>query len=201
RFEFREEPARHIVLLSVSVVDKSSYFTDLSVSIKKSGKKDAFIFIHGYNVTFADAARRTAQMAYDLGFQGEPVFCSCPSRGNLLHYTADEANTEWTQSNLKQFLDDFTSETDAENIFLIGHGMGNRALTRAFGQLIAEKPSLRKRFKEIILSAPDIDAEVFKRDIAPQIVPATLYASSTDEALTLSKKFRQYSRAGDAGDS
>ena len=199
RFEFRQDPERHIMLLSVSLLDKSKYFADLSVRIKKSVKKDAFIFVHGYNVTFADAARRTAQMAYDLGFAGAPVFYSWPSQGSLLRYTVDEANNEWTQSNLKQFLDDFTSETDAENIFLIGHGMGNRALTRAFGQLITEKPTLRNRFREVILSAPDIDAEVFKRDIVPKIVPATLYASSTDEALTRSKKFRQYARAGDAG--
>jgi len=62
-----------------------------------------------------------------------------------------------------------------------------------------EKPNLRNRFWEIILSAPDIDAEVFKRDIAPQIVPATLYASSRDEALKLSKQFHGYPRAGDSG--
>ena len=187
------------MLLNTSVVDRSNYFADLSIRIKKSDKNDAFIFVHGYNVTFEDAARRTAQMAYDLGFEGAPVFYSWPSQGSLLSYTVDEANNEWTQSNLKQFLEDFTSATDAQNIFLIGHGMGNRALTRAFGQLIAEKPTLRNRFREVILSAPDIDAEVFKRDIAPHIVPATLYASSTDEALTGSKKFRQYARAGDAG--
>ena len=199
RFEFRQDPERHIVLLRVSLLDKSKYFADLSVRIKKSVRKDAFIFVHGYNVTFADAARRTAQMAYDLGFGGAPVFYSWPSQGSLLRYTVDEANNEWTQSNLKQFLDDFTSKTDAENIFLIGHGMGNRALTRAFGQLVTEKPTLRNKFREVILSAPDIDAEVFKRDIVPQIVPATLYASSTDEALTRSKKFHQYARAGDAG--
>ena len=111
----------------------------------------------------------------------------------------DEANNEWTQNNLKQFLDDFASQSGVQSIFLIAHSMGSRALTRAFGQLIREKPSLRNRFKEIILSAPDIDAEVFKRDIASQIIAATLYASSGDQALKFSKKFHGYARAGDAG--
>src|SRR5215471_3414159 len=122
-----------------------------------------------------------------------------PLKAACTTYTVDEANNEWTQNNLKQFLDDFASQSGVQSIFLIAHSMGSRALTRAFGQLIREKPSLRNRFKEIILPAPDIDAEVFKRDIASQIIPATLYASSGDQALKFSKKFHGYARAGDAG--
>jgi esterase/lipase superfamily enzyme len=58
-------------------------------------------------------------------------------------------------------------------------------------------------FNEVVLTAPDIDADVFKRDIAPRIVKTakrvTLYASSNDEALALSKKLHGYPRAGDSG--
>jgi esterase/lipase superfamily enzyme len=31
---------------------------------------DLLVFIHGYNTTFADALRRTAQIFYDLDFGG-----------------------------------------------------------------------------------------------------------------------------------
>jgi esterase/lipase superfamily enzyme len=199
KFEYRGDPERHVLLLSVYVEDQKKYFASIGARLKESSKKNAFVFIHGYNVTFEDAARRTAQMAYDLGFDGAPVFYSWPSQGSLSGYTVDETNNEWSQNNLKQFLDDFASQTNAQDIFLIAHSMGSRALTRAFGQLIRERPLLRSRFREVILSAPDIDADVFKRDIASQIIPATLYASSRDEALRLSKTFHGYPRAGDAG--
>jgi esterase/lipase superfamily enzyme len=60
-----------------------------------------------------------------------------------------------------------------------------------------------QRLKEVILAAPDIDAEVFKRDIAPALLasgsPITLYASSTDLALEASKRVHGYPRAGDSG--
>ena len=60
-------------------------------------------------------------------------------------------------------------------------------------------------FQEVILTAPDIDADIFKRDIAPAIARTarrvTLYASSNDEALILSKKLHGYPRAGDSGSS
>jgi esterase/lipase superfamily enzyme len=199
KFEFRANPEKHVVLLSVRVHDQNAYFADLKRVIDQSSKRDAFIFLHGYNVTFEDAARRTAQMAYDLGFSGAPIFYSWPSQGTPYGYVMDEQNVEWATHNLKRFLDDFSTNANAQNIFLIAHSMGARALTMAFSQLIVEKPNLRNRFREIILSAPDIDAEVFKRDIVPRMAPLTLYASSRDRALSISKSIHGYPRAGESG--
>jgi esterase/lipase superfamily enzyme len=53
-------------------------------------------------------------------------------------------------------------------------------------------------------TAPDVDADTFRRDLAPAIVNAagrvTLYASSNDEALIASRKVHGYRRAGESGD-
>jgi len=70
-----------------------------------------------------------------------------------LAYTADEQSVEWGQANLKTFLEEFFMRSEAQNIYLIAHSMGNRALTRAVGMLLAEKPNLRERLKEVILAA------------------------------------------------
>ena len=79
--------------------------------------------------------------------------------------------------------------------------MGARVLTGALKELRAEYPAIDPKLREIILAAPDIDADTFERDIAPRILTskrsATLYASSNDYALTLSKRFAGYRRAGD----
>jgi esterase/lipase superfamily enzyme len=203
KLEFREDPAKHLVLLSVLVQPKDKYFTDLAARVRASAQASTFLFVHGYNVTFEDASRRTAQISYDLGFDGAPVFYSWPSQGTRLGYTVDEQNIEWAQANLKGFLEDFFGRSDAQSVYLIAHSMGNRALTRAVASLLAEKPSLGQRLKEVILTAPDIDADVFKRDIAPALTksgrPITLYASSEDLALVASKKVHGYPRAGDSG--
>ncbi len=203
RLEFREDPAKHVVLLSVVVLTKDGFFSDLAGRVGASEARSAFLFVHGYNVPFAEAARRTAQISYDLGFEGAPVFYSWPSQGTAAAYPVDEQNIEWAQANLRAFLDDFFTRSDAQNLYLIAHSMGNRALTRAVADLLAEKPALRQRLKEVILAAPDIDADVFRRDIAPALAasgrPVTLYASSEDLALLASKKFHGSPRAGDAG--
>jgi esterase/lipase superfamily enzyme/Tfp pilus assembly protein PilF len=201
RLELSEDPEQHVVLLSVMEKDKSAFYQDVASRIRKSAGKNAFVFVHGYNVTFADAARRTAQMAYDLGFDGAPVFYSWPSQASYASYGVDETNAEWSQVDLENFLKDFAEQSEADNIFLIAHSMGARVLTGALKELLAEDPQIRSKLKEIILAAPDIDADTFKRDIAPRILTtersATLYASSGDYALTASKNFAGYRRAGD----
>jgi esterase/lipase superfamily enzyme len=204
RFEFREDPKSHVVLLKIAVQPEEGFFRQLSYKVLASRKRTAFVFVHGYNVSFGEAARRTAQMAYDLGFEGAPAFFSWPSRGEAGGYIADEANAEWTGANLKEFLRDFITRSGAERIYLISHSMGGRPLTRALLALFEEGPKYRDRVQELILTAPDIDAAVFKRDIAPKLREArqstTLYASSTDKALAFSKKLHGYARAGESGD-
>ena len=204
RLEFRPDPEKHVVLLSIATEPQDVFFAQLASKVEKSGRKSAFLFVHGYNVSFEEAARRTAQISYDLGFDGAPVFYSWPSQASLSGYTIDEQNIEWAQSNLRGFLDDFFAESNAQHVYLIAHSMGNRALTRAVASLLDDKPELRDRLTELILTAPDIDADVFKRDIAPVIAAScssvTLYASSGDKALLASKAVHGYPRAGDSGE-
>jgi len=203
RLEFRDDPATHVVLLTAEVQDAATFYTALGAQIAASAGKNAFLFIHGYNVTFEDAARRTGQMAYDLGFDGAPVFYSWPSQGDLAGYTVDENNIEWSTPHILGFLSDFLDQTAAQNVYLIAHSMGSRGLTRAIAALMAAQPLLAQKITEIILAAPDIDAAVFKNDIAPQLAsarnPVTLYASSDDLALAASKAVHGYARAGDSG--
>lgn len=205
KLEFKEDPEKHISLLEIAVLDSEAYFTLLSDKVRSSTQKNAFIFVHGYNVTFENAAKRTAQIAYGLGFDGAPVFYSWPSHGNTAKYTFDEANIKWAQTDIEHFLKEFTEKSDADNIYLIAHSMGNRALTRAYASLMNKHPKLASRFQEVILAAPDIDADVFKREIAPAMIqagnPITLYASSHDIPLKASKTVHGgHPRAGDSGE-
>ena len=49
----------------------------------------ALLFVHGYNVTFESALYRTAQIAFDLEFDGVPFLFSWPSKGDFQSYRAD----------------------------------------------------------------------------------------------------------------
>jgi esterase/lipase superfamily enzyme len=204
RLEFREDPERHVVLLGVHPESAKEFYADLRGCMAKAARKEAFVFVHGYNVGFETAVRRTAQIAYDLKFEGAPIAYSWPSQEGLLSYVVDETNVAWTVPHLKGFLLGIAEQSGATSVHLVAHSMGNRALTSALRELAVEHKGACPRFHEVVLTAPDIDADVFRRDLAPAIVGTadrvTLYASSNDEALIASRLVHGFRRAGESGD-
>ncbi|QJR10720.1 hypothetical protein DSM104443_01789 [Usitatibacter rugosus] len=198
---FEENEKYDIVIKNARALPAHEFFSLMRSRIASSSRRDTLLFIHGYNVSFEEAARRTAQIAYDLEFKGAAVFYSWPSQSAALKYTVDEANVEWSQSNLRGFLEEYLRTSGADRVFLIAHSMGSRALTRALREIYLVDPALRSKVTELILAAPDIDAQVFVRDIAPVLAnemrPITLYASSDDRALWASSVVHGTPRAGD----
>lgn len=198
------DPERHFLLKKVEPLTDEPFFAELRRQVARSPKKEVFVFVHGYNVTFEAAALRTAQMKSDLEFKGAACFYSWPSQGGLLQYTRDEENVRYTLTHLRQFLDLVVKHSGAESIHLIAHSMGNRAVTDVLKEIRLELGKEKsKLFNQIILAAPDVDAQVFVKDIAPRIKDTgervTLYASSNDRALLASKFVHGSLRAGESG--
>ncbi|QSI78277.1 alpha/beta hydrolase [Niveibacterium microcysteis] len=200
--EFRQDPEKHVVLLSVKPMDRKRFLDEIASEIDEAGSRHALVFVHGYNTGFEDAARRTAQISYDIGFQGVPLFYSWPSQNSLLGYGEDERSVAKSQPLMRDFFRDLAERLDAETIYVLAHSMGTRATAGALAELFTEKPELRSRFRQIMLMAPDIDADVFRTQIAPALVQPdnrlTLYASSNDIALKASKAVHQAARLGAA---
>jgi esterase/lipase superfamily enzyme len=203
RFEFREDPERHFVIVERTVKAAPVFYAELAARVQRSDRKDAFVFVHGYNVGFDDAVYRTAQIAYDLGFGGAPILFSWPSNGFALEYVADVNNSDWSVGHLKAFLAEVGANSGATSVYLIAHSMGNRVLTGALERLAADTASAPlPRFTHLVLTAPDIDADIFRQlatTIQKTATHVTLYASSNDRALQLSKRINGYPRAGDSG--
>lgn len=201
RFEFRADPQKHVILRDIQTKAEGAFFDDLRAAVAKSKEKQSFVFVHGYNVTFEDAARRTGQLAFDLGFDGAPILYSWPSQGTVPGYPVDRENATWSIPHLEAFLAKVARDTGAERIHVIAHSMGNQVLAGALDRLAAAAPP--PLFNEIVLTAPDIDAQVFQ-NLAARILPAaqrtTLYASAADKALAASYEFNGHRRAGDTRD-
>jgi esterase/lipase superfamily enzyme len=199
KLEFRPDPDKHIVLTYTTSLEEELFFEQLRASIAKSAKKEAFVFVHGYNVSFEDAARRTGQIAFDLGFIGAPIFYSWPSNDKIADYIKDETNITWSTPHFQRFLTLLSQNSGAERIHIIAHSMGNRAVCDAL-KALSYDPGNRVKFNHLVLAAPDIDAETFQelatllQRLAARI---TLYESSKDKALFASKKIHGNARAGE----
>jgi esterase/lipase superfamily enzyme len=211
RLEFRENPARHVMVTAVQPLARDAFLTDIRSTFQHASGKHALLFIHGYNVTFADAVRRAAQIAYDLRtdeqmeFPGVPLLYSWPSRGDVLGYLMDETNVRWTQPHFEAFLRMALAETGAEVVHVIAHSMGNRALIECLSTLdLAGLPRGSAVLDQVVFAAPDFDADTLA-DLAAQLSSRarryTLYASSGDLALRASRELRRgLRRAGESGD-
>ncbi|MEX4004162.1 alpha/beta hydrolase [Paraburkholderia sp. EG285A] len=199
------DPTRDVTVLKVAVTPYDQFRDELRSKALNASTPSVLLFIHGYNVSFEDAAMRTAQMARDLQFAGAPVLFSWPSRANLFAYFNDEAAIERAQDDIEHFVTQVLAATPGANLYVIAHSMGNRGMTRALVGFARAHPEQAGRIREVILAAPDIDTDVFVHQIAPSLVaigaPVTLYASSTDHALRISEAIHGGPRAGDSGDS
>jgi esterase/lipase superfamily enzyme len=197
RLEFGEDEQKHIILRSAQPLESDAFFENIDQELRSKGD-GLLVFVHGYNVSFEDAARRTAQMAYDLNFPGAPVFYSWPSQSNWYQYQMDRKNIELSVGHIRRFLEQLVARSGAKSIHLIAHSMGNVGLTEALAELEAGQGPL---FNQVVLAAPDIDADIFRNRIAPRIVGkaqrCTLYTSKTDLALVASRYFNAGQRAGE----
>ena len=86
----REDPSRDVVISELS-----SFGTDYDAwvrAVKGTGKRDAFVYVHGYYTSFESAARQAGQLAFDLeidrDFEGLPMLYSWPSQGTLKGYSS-----------------------------------------------------------------------------------------------------------------
>ena len=199
-----EDEKSHIVIRGATEQSYDEFYADVTRRILSSPRREAFVFVHGYNVAFQDAVFRTAQIAWDLQFPGAAILYSWPSLAEVKAYPTDYNNNEWTIPHLQYFLEDVVRRTEVQAIHLIAHSLGNRAMTYALNRIAAGRRVPPNRFTQIILAAPDIDASTFlplAAAVAQSGRRTTLHASSEDAALKLSAQYQgdrgNYRRAGD----
>jgi len=78
-FRFWANPRTDVVLREVRELPKNFFFLNLHKAILTENedrfreKLKALVFVHGFNTNFDEAARRTAQLAYDLKYKGAPI--------------------------------------------------------------------------------------------------------------------------------
>lgn len=205
KFEWSHEEDKHINVRDVLKLNREEFTTRLNRAVEASADNKLMVFVHGYNEDFIDTSRMVAQFSDDLKFSGPVVLFSWPSQGNLTGYTVDETNAQWAQSHFLEMMSALLEQIPVHSIYLVGHSMGNRIIGNAMITLSSERlESDMMLFREIIMIAPDIDADVFRMDMAPRLartgIHVTLYASSRDRALMASKAFHGYPRAGDSGE-
>lgn len=198
-FVRQPDPNRFFTIEELKGLSREAFMKQLSAT-GTNQDKSLLLFVHGFNVTFEDAALRTAQLAHDLQFRGKVMFYSWPSAGTIAGYWEDEDSSRISAQRFQKLLANLLT-TPVTHIYIITHSMGSRVVIPSVNNLAAQGVDVSK-ISELILAAPDFNEIEFK-DIAAAFeglrskgTHVTIYASSNDFALRVSRIIHSYRRLG-----
>jgi len=201
KMDIVDEPSEAATLSHNEIFSREDFSGDLNTAINRSDNNSVLIYVHGFNVSFEEAAIRSAQLSYDIGFSGTTVFFSWPARGEYPTYIADVESAQASQQYFESMINDVLYLTSANRIYLVAHGLGARLASRVMKSVLLTQPGFRSRVKELVLVAPDIDVNEFTEELVPYIAtvdsPVTVYAFGDDSSMAISKSLSDGIAVGD----
>lgn len=197
----KEDPKQHFTIKEIKALTKEELLAQVKARLKDSQryKDQAVVFVHGFNTSFDNALYRTAQIAYDLEFDGATFLYSWPSGGAVASYTYDRESAQAAEPYLREFLEMVVKQTGAKSVSVIAHSMGNQPLMDVLRDMKSAAPE-GVAISQVFLAAPDVDADGFSNlalAIKGMAKNVTLYVASNDRALIVSRNFWGSYRAGD----
>jgi esterase/lipase superfamily enzyme len=187
------DPAKSFVTLRADRIDLKEALRRFHVRIAATPKRRALVFVHGYNTRFEEAVYRLAQIVNDSHAPVTPILFTWPSRGKLLAYAYDRESANYSRDALENVLQALAADPAVDEIAVLAHSMGNWITLEALRQMAIRNKTLPKKIGNVMLAAPDVDVDVFRRQIAAIDAsgyhpPFTLFVSQDDDALAVSSR-------------
>ncbi len=147
-------------------------------------------FVHGYNVQFADAVFRLAQIAEDLSIRAAPVLFSWPSGGELAGYYYDRESANYSRDAFEAVIMQAVENENVTQIAILAHSMGSWITMETLRQMSIRDGELSEKITDVVLAAPDLDIDVFQKQfqrLGAQRPHFTFLVSTDDRALGVSR--------------
>lgn len=155
------------------------------------GRRNVFLFIHGYNTMFAEGLYRFAQVVHDSQSSAVPVLFTWASRGRLGSYVYDTNSATAARDDLEHTVR-MLFASDADQVHILAHSMGNWVTVEALRQIkISGRLPAIAKLGSVFLADADIDTDVFKsqmRRFGRPPKPFYVIVSRDDQALRLSDR-------------
>lgn len=132
--------AKGMVVKAIKGMSETDFWAKIGETLKPSlGENSLLFFLHGYKVSFLEAAIRTAQLKYDLKIP-HAAFYSWPSKVKLIGYGADVASVDAATPYIANFLNQLGALTAGQKMKLhvIAHSMGNLGLLLALERILLD---------------------------------------------------------------
>ena len=195
-----------IQLRQVQLLDQSDFIAQLRQQVQASPLRSILINVNGFRERFPSALRKTAFLSHVLDINS-PVLVfdwpgdqgSTPRGYRRAQRIAGESGAE-----LAQTLGLIIRQVQPERLWLVANSMGGEVVVHAFSILYreADLADAEVEIEDVVLTAPDVDRDEFnnqfKREIAALARNLTVYVSSNDRALLISRVLNRGRRLGEA---
>jgi esterase/lipase superfamily enzyme len=174
-----------------------AFLTELRARLAQTPRKEVFMYVHGFNISFENAVLTGGEFWHFLGREGVPIVYAWPAgQGALRAYGYTEQSSLFTIHHLKQTIRLIASCPEVEKIHIVGHSRGTDVASRAVLELhleTRENGNTQEKFKfgKLVLAAPDMDIDVVSQAlwaerISQALQTVVVYVHRHDRALSLS---------------
>jgi len=195
-----------IKLNDIEKHDRQQFIDRLREIVDKSPGRSLLIVIHGFRERFPSALRKTSFVASVLDIDTPVLVFDWPGdQGSSLRgYRAARTVAQESGGDLARALGVIIRKVQPDHLSLIANSMGGEVVVRAFSLLNeqTEFGDTELELDHVVLTAPDVDHTEFdtrfKNEIKAMAKDLTVYVSSNDRALLMSRLINRSQRAGES---
>jgi pimeloyl-ACP methyl ester carboxylesterase len=194
-----------IRIRAVRALDRAEALRQVRAMVAASPHRALLILVHGFRTDFDSALRGTAFLAHILDIDAPVMVFDWPAdQGDSLggyrraRRVADESAAE-----LAEALKLAAREIRPDRLWLVANSLGAQVAVEAVRRLHGEGGPLGGPIlDELVLTAPDVDRASFdgglKGKLAALVGRTTVYVSSNDRALLVSRVVNRAARLGES---
>jgi esterase/lipase superfamily enzyme len=195
-----------IKVVDLKHLDRDAFAHDVRAMVAASPLRALLVVVHGYRSSFDFALRGTAFLANVLDINAPVMVFDWPGdQGDSLSgYRRAQRTATDSGAELAEVLRLIVREIQPKRLWLLANSMGAQVVVDAFGQLYRDKDFADADLEvdHVVLTAPDVDHTLFneqlKNELAALARRTTVYVSSNDRALLVSRVINRGRRLGES---
>jgi len=200
---FQNEEIR---LKEVRELEQTAFVSQVRRLIQDSPYRSLLVVVHGFKEAFPSAMRKTAFLSHVLDVNTPVLLFDWPGNqgGSLGGYRRARRVAEASGAELARTLELIIRDIQPDRLWLVANSMGAQVVVDAFALLYqeADLADAETEIEDVVLTAPDVDHDEFdnqfKQEIKALARNLTVYVSSNDRALLISRIINRERRRGES---
>ena len=195
-----------IRLKEVQSLQQEAFVTQLRQQVEDSPHHAVLIVLHGFREGYESALRKTAFLGHVLDINAPLLLFDWPGNqgSSLRGYRRARAVARASGEELARTLQLVVRDIQPGQVWVMANSMGAQVVVDALSLLYRDSDfaDLETEFQHVALTAPDVDHtqfdEQFKGELSTLARHLTVYVSSNDRALLVSRLVNRGRRRGES---